>query len=395
MRKKLSPKSIDALPPATAKRYEVRDELVPGLMIRVSSTGGKVWYVSTRINERARRIKIGPYPVIGLADARDKAREILRRVQLGEFVEETPETPLPTFGETVPQFIELWSKPRNRTWRESQRMLHKFASLDHRPLGEIKRSEVVCVLDQIVGQSTPISANRALSTLKKLFSWAADRGTIEVNPIAGLKPPAKAVARDRVLTDDELIACWKASESDGFPFEQYAKLMILTGQRRGEVAGMQWSELDFEKATWTIPALRAKNATQHIVPLAPLALSLLKSVPRFLGSDFVFTTTGTTPISGFRKFKDRLEVAAGTDDWRMHDIRRTVATNMAALGVQPHVIEAVLNHKSGIVSGVAAVYNRHSYGQEKREALEKWAEHVEAMTDGDRGNQREVLSVAS
>jgi len=267
-------------------------------------------------------------------------------------------------------------------------MLHKFASLDHRPLGEIKRPEVVYVLDQIVGQSTPISANRALSALRKLFSWATDRGMIEVNPVAGLKPPVKAVARDRVLTDDELIACWKASETDGFPFEQYAKLMILTGQRRGEVAGMQWSELDFEKATWTIPAQRAKNATQHVVPLAPLALSPLKSVPRFLGSDFVFTTTGVTPVSGFRKFKDRLEVAAGTDDWRMHDIRRTVATNMAALGVRPHVIEAVLNHKSGIVSGVAAGYNRHAYGQEKREALEKWAEHVERLAGQDHQPRR-------
>jgi hypothetical protein len=127
MRKKLSPKSIDALPPATGKRYEVRDELVPGLQIRVSSTGGKVRYVSARINERLRRIKIGSCPVSGLVDARD----ILRCVQLGEFVEETRATPLPTFGETVPQFIELWSKPRNHTWRESWCMLQKFASLDH------------------------------------------------------------------------------------------------------------------------------------------------------------------------------------------------------------------------------------------------------------------------
>jgi integrase len=220
----------------------------------------------------------------------------------------------------------------------------------------------------------------ALAAIKKLFAWCLDRGTIEINPVVALRAPAREVPRDRVLSDAEIVACWRAAEQEGFPFEQFAKLVMLTGQRRGEVAGMRWSEVDLEQGTWTIPAKRVKNASQHVVPLAPLCIGLLRRVPRFLGSDFVLTTTGKTPISGFGRLKRRLEGGVGSKDWRIHDIRRTVATNMAVLRVPPHVIEAVLNHRTGIVSGVAAVYNRHAYTSEKREALLKWAEHVERIT---------------
>lgn len=377
MRKKLTPKLIDSLPPAAVKRYEVRDEVVTGLMVRVSYTGAKVWCIAAVVKDRPRRIKLGTYPVLSLADAREKGREVLRQIQLGTF-EDEPEARL-TLGEVIPQFIELYAKPRNRRWKPTERVLTKFSVLRDKPIDEIKRGDVVKVLDEMMAAGMGTGTNRALAAIKKLFSWCVDRGTIEVNPVAALKSPAKETSRDRVLTSAEIIACWQAAENEGFPFEQFAKLVILTGQRRGEVAEMEWTEIDFERATWTIPAQRAKNAKQHVVPLAPLAVLLLESLPRFVGSDFVFTTTGRSPISGFGRLKARLEKASGADDWRLHDIRRTVATNMAVLGIQPHVIESVLNHKSGIVSGVAAVYNRHAYAQEKREALTKWAEHVEAL----------------
>lgn len=393
MRKKLTPKLIDSLPAAMTKRYEVRDEIVTGLMVRVSYTGAKVWCLAATVKDRPRRIKLGTYPVLSLADARDKARDILRQIQLGIF-EDEPEARL-TLGDVIPQFIELYAKPRNRSWKPTERVLAKFAALHDKPIDEIKRGDVVKVLDDMLAAGMGTGTNRALAAIKKLFSWCVDRGTLDANPVAALKAPAKEVSRDRVLSNSEIVACWLAAEGEGFPFEPFAKLVILTGQRRGEVAGMQWSELDLTNATWTIPAKRAKNATQHVVPLARLALSILKSLPRFAGSDFVFTTTGATPISGFGRLKARLEKASGADDWRMHDIRRTVATNMAMMGVQPHVIEAVLNHKSGIVSGVAAVYNRHAYTQEKREALTKWADHVEALINADRRNQGQVLSVAA
>jgi integrase len=190
--------------------------------------------------------------------------------------------------------------------------------------------------------------------------------------------PTKEVARERVLNAEELRLCWNMAEVEGFPFAPCVQLLMLTGQRRGEVSGMRWSELDLENAIWTIPAKRAKNGSTHIVPLSPLAMQVIRSIPRYPNSDFVFTTTGRTAISGFGRLKDRLDAAFGPDaeDWRIHDLRRTVATNMAMLRIQPQVIEAVLNHKSGIVSGVAAIYNRHAYQDEKREALERWAERL-------------------
>lgn len=378
MQKKLTPRSIDALPPATQKRYEVRDTLLPGLHLRVSATGGKVFNVSKRVNGQMKRIKIGSWPILSLHDARDKARSILRDIELGQFDEQLPSPAhVPTLGEVTEQFIELYARQHTKDWRGTASVLQKFCGLFRRPITDIKRGDVVRVLDSIIAGGAPTRANRALAAIKKLMNWCIDRGMIELSPVAGLRPPTKETARDRVLSDDEVAACWNAAE--GFPFAQFTQLLILTGQRRGEVAGMRWSELDLNNATWTIPAKRAKNASSHIVPLASLAILILNSVPRFLGSDLVFTTTGTSPISGFGRLKERLDMAVGADDWRLHDLRRTVATNMAMMRIAPHIIEAVLNHKTGIVSGVAAVYNRHAYLDEKREALERWTEKVQEL----------------
>ncbi len=373
MRKRLTTKSIEALPPAKAKRYEVRDELMRGLLLRVSATGGKVWYVNARDDGRVRRIKLGAYPVLRLAEAREMGRTVLRDVQIGRFTRDDDKTSTPTFGELVDQFIELYARPRNRDWRGTQRTLTKFGSLNAIPIDGIRRADVVRVIDDIVAAGSPVRANRALAAVKRMLNWCVDRGVIETSPVAGLKAPSKEIPRDRVLDDDELARLWLAADDEGFPFGPFTHMLVLTGQRRGEVAGMRRSELDLDTATWTLPAGRVKNAKLHVVPLPPLAIDILKTVPRFLNSDLVFTTNGRSPISGFGRLKDRLDGAVGASDWRLHDIRRTVATGMAKAGVQPHIVEAVLNHRSGIVSGVAAVYNRHAYLGEKREALTQWA----------------------
>jgi len=218
-----------------------------------------------------------------------------------------------------------------------------------------------------------------LAAIKKLFAWYLDGGAIETNPIAGLKPPSKEISRDRVLSELEIRKCWAAAEIEDWPFRQFVKVLMLTAQRRGEVAEMKWSEIDFDAAIWTIPAARAKNGTAHNVPLAPITLEILASTPRIAGSEFVFTTTGRSPISGFGRLKDRLNRVVCGEEWRLHDLRRTAATNMAMLGVQPHIVEAVLNHRTGIISGVAAVYNRHAYIREKQEALFQWAEYLTSL----------------
>jgi integrase len=234
----------------------------------------------------------------------------------------------------------------------------------------------VKVLDGIAANGTPVAANRAMSAIKKLFAWSLDRGAIAIHPLVGLRKPGIERSRDRVLTDAELKTFWQATEQVGFPFGPAFQLMALTGQRRGEVTSMRWSQLNFEGAVWTIPANIAKNGHAHQVPLSTVALDIIQRLPRFMNSDLLFTTTGVSPISGFGRAKDRLDFLMEAGDWRLHDLRRTVASGMARLGVAPHVIEKVLNHVSGEISGVAAVYNRHGYQAEKKEALEQWAQEV-------------------
>lgn len=357
---------------------DVWDTVMQGFGVRVSPTGRRTWFVIVRPDGRPKRVTIGTYPAISLAEARERAGKIIRDVQLGVF--EAPAETL-TLGETVPLFVQLYAKPKNRGWKETERLLGNFQTLFGKPLHEIKRSYVVRVLDVMVGSGRPYSANRALSHLKKLMNWALDRGMIEVNPITGLKSPAKEHSRDRVLTDRELCTLLTAANAEGHPFGHLFKLLILTGQRRGEVTGMLWSEIDFEGHVWTIPAARSKNGQAHDVSLSQPVIQLLESLPRFLGSDYVLTTTGITPISGFGRAKSRIDAAMGVTAWRIHDLRRTTASGMARLGIPPHVVEKVLNHRSGIISGVAAVYNRYGYEKEKREALAAWAEHICSLSE--------------
>jgi len=389
MRKKLTPKLLDSLLPAQGKRYEVRDELLTGLHIRVSNAGGKVWYLAARVDEKQKRIKLGTYPVLSLKDAREKAQMILRDIQLGTFRQREAD-PVPqvlTLGDVIPQFITRYAQRHTKDWKGTESVLMRMNGLHRMPLNAIKRGDVTRELERLIsdigdkgGKGT--RANRGLAAIKKLYSWCIDQGIVENSPVVGLKPLIKEVSRDRYLTDNEITAFWSGCEAEGYPFEQFGQLLLLTAQRRDEIASMRWSELDLDRGTLTLKAERTKNSTAHIVPLSRKALVILRSIPRFLGSDYVFTSTGRTPISGFGRFKDRLDTFVGLDaeDWRFHDVRRTAATNMAILKVQPHIIEAVLNHKSGIVSGVAATYNRHAYLDEKRDALETWSSYVEKIT---------------
>lgn len=384
MKQMLTTKSLDAMPPATIKRYEVRDQKVNGLHVRVSTTGAKVFYTMVRPNGSRRRVKIGPYPVVSLADARRRAMEIARDVELGEFDKppEVSEASALTLGEMIPKFIELHAKPNTKDWKRTESVLHKFDGLKDRPIDQIKRQDVSMVLDGIIANGTPTRANRALSAIKKLMNWCVMRGDIETSPVALLRPPTREVQRDRVLSDAEIRAIWQHSDAEGYPFGPFLKLLLITGQRRSEVAGMRWSELNLDEGIWELPANRVKNARLHIVPLPDQAVDILCSLPSFLDSDFVFTTTGRSAISGFGRLKERIDTALpeGTPDWRFHDFRRTASTGMAKLGVMPHVIDAATNHKSGVVSGVGATYNRYTYFNEKREALELWASELTKIT---------------
>lgn len=384
MKQTLTTKSLDAMKPATVKRYEVRDTKVNGLHVRVSTTGARMFYTMSRADGKRRRIKIGPYPVLSLADARRRAMEIARSIELGEFdvASEIPDETVPTLGVVIPQFIELHAKPNTKDWKRTESVLRKFNGLKDMPLDQIKRQDVTKVLDGIIANGTPTRANRALSAIKKLMNWCVMRGTIETSPVALLRPPTREIQRDRVLTDDEIRAIWQQSETECYPFGPFLKLLMMTGQRRAEVSDMRWSELNLDEGIWELPASRVKNARLHIVPLPSQAVTILRSQPKFLDSDFVLTTTGRSSISGFGRLKERIEATLpeNTQNWRFHDFRRTASTGMAKIGVMPHVIDAVTNHKSGVVSGVGATYNRYTYLNEKRDALEQWATYVEEIT---------------
>jgi integrase len=251
---------------------------------------------------------------------------------------------------------------------------------------------VICLLDRVVDRGTPIAANRTLSAIRTMFNWAVDRSLVDTTPCARISPPSEERSRDRVLAVDEIRLVWNAAEEVGWPFGKLVQLLLLTGQRRDEVARARRVELKENGTLWTIPGARTKNGVEHDVPLSAQAQELIMSLPRIGQLGLLFTTTGEAPYSGYSKAKARLdgvitrmghEQRLAVLGWRLHDLRRTVASGMARLGVAVHVIEAVLNHSAGEVSGIARVYNRHKYLDEKRWALDTWASFVLRQVQND------------
>ncbi|TXM65881.1 site-specific integrase [Methylobacterium sp. WL12] len=264
-------------------------------------------------------------------------------------------------------------------------------------MSEVSRRDAIALTDALTDAGMGVGANRVFSAARALFNFALEREIIETTPFLRLKPPLAETSRDRVLTDAEVRLVWLAADRIGYPFGPFVQLLLLTAQRRDEVARMTLSEIG-EGDLWLLPAPRTKNSREHLVPLSPVARSILDGLPRISGRPgYVLTTDGTTAASNFAKNKAKLDgamlsiaradaAAAGRDPdgvelkpWRLHDLRRTASTGMAKGGVPIHVVEAVLNHASGTVSGVAAIYNRYQYLAEKRTALESWAGHVSAL----------------
>jgi integrase len=381
MRKALTAKTIESLKPGT-RRYDVHDILCPGLSVRVGKQGQKTFTVKYRYGLKQRRLRLGVHPRISLVQARQKALAALRNVDEG-IDPAARRRQVSTRVETVCEdFIRQYAKPRQRSWPETERILQRelVTAYGQRDIREIKRGDILELMDAAVERGSTYQANRILSHVRKLLNWCLERGIIDATPIAGLKAPTREHSRDRVLCDDEIKAVLKACAGDVYPYREFAPMLLATGQRRGEVAAMCHSEIDLDAKTWVIPAERSKNGKPHVVPLNDFALALLNDIPRFADCDLVFTTTRATPISGFSKAVRRVHERSKTSDWRFHDLRRTAASGMARAGVAPHVVEKVLNHLSGSISGVAAIYNRWSHNPEKREALDIWGKHLSALT---------------
>lgn len=382
MRKALTDKTIQALKPRKGV-YDVHDMHCPGLTVRVFESGLRSFALRYRYGTKQRRYGLGRYPVVSLVKAREKAIEALRQVEEGIDPSRRRRQLDMQVEAICAAFIRQYAKPRNRNWRETERILNREFVTVHgqRDIRQIKRHDVLEIMDAALERGASYQANRILATIRKLFNWCLERGIIEATPIAGLKAPTRELSRDRVLDDSEIRRVLKASRLDAYPFRQFVPLLLATAQRRGELANMRWSELDLEARTWVIPAERAKNGKPHVVHLSDFALALLDEVPQFVDCDFVFTTTRRSPVSGFSKALRWLHKHSETSDWHMHDLRRTAASGMARAGVAPYVVEKVLNHVSGTISGVAAVYNRYAYDAERCAALEKWGETLASLAD--------------
>ena len=388
------------------------DAACPGLGVRATSTGTKVFVVqwTDPATKRKVREKLGVWGGITIEQARNAARARLGEVAKGlnpraerlrqrEQAERERVEAVLTFDGLVNEWATLHLASRRRNYRqEAPRAIRlAFGVLLKRPASRITRSDAVNVLDGLVKDGKAAMAARTLAYARAAFSWALKRGKVPANPFQGLPIGTSSESRDRVLSDIELAEFWAATRNMPFPWGPFYRLAALTMQRREEVAGMRWSEISGDFSTWTIPGSRMKNGRPHDVHLSEPAGAILQDLPRINGRDLIFTTTGVTPISGFSKAKTSLDAAiervgveaterfgakSGIAPWRLHDLRRTGVSVLARLGFDSIVVDLLLAHQPSKLRGVASVYQRHSFATERARALEAWAAHVTGLATG-------------
>jgi len=378
---------LRACTPPAAGRRDYADQICPGLHVRVTSRGTKSFSAMLRVNHRLQRRTIGRYPHVSLAQARDATMAMQRGAAEGRDPRQPAADPesLLTYAELVDRYTELHLTPNTRSGPDIRAsLLHK--NMDHlltRQAAGITKRELIEVIDAIMATGKAQSAVNVLRRLKMIFNWAADRDLIPTNPCERIRPPAKTVERDRVLSDREIAAVWQASFQLPSPFGEMYRMLILTGQRRTEVSTLRWSEVDGD--LWTIPREKVKKDRPHTVPLSGTAQALLSSLagrPRFSDDGFVFSTTGgASASSNFWKVKLAIDKLSGITGWTIHDIRRTVRSKLAELGIPREVARKILNHEDGKVD---RIYNRHEYLAEKREALEKWENMLLTLSAAER-----------
>ncbi len=358
------------------------DVSLSGFGVRVSQGGTKSFVLMFGERNSRKRITLGRYPILSLADARTKAREILANLMLGTY--EDPRSPASTlFKDAVDSFLKLHCAQHNRasTAKETERQLrkHYYPSFKNLPLEEIRTRHITRVLDRLV-RKTPSEANHAFGVIRKFFSWTKERGYLQHSPCEGMKMPARKKSRDRFLNDNELAQVWSTAIATGHPYGALVQLLLLTGQRRSEIVGLRWDWIDEGQKTITFPKDFTKTGVIHTIPLTATMAKVIDTIPRM--KDHLFPAEGkaTGTFSGFSKCKRRFDKDCPIGHWTLHDLRRTFATHLASLRVAPHVIERILNHSSGTISGIAAIYNRFSYQDEMREAMLLWENKLAGLS---------------
>ncbi len=393
---KLNKATLDSLRLDHGKTDQIFfDDSLPGFGCRLRSGGKRSWIVQYRIGAVQKRLTLGSVAVVDADVARAKAKTELAKVTLGGDPQAKKAEEKARAKHTLGAVAELYlaahlGRLKPKTHSEAGRYLRTlWKPLHDLPLHKIARLDVTTRVSEINLKSGPSAAGHARLVLSALYAWAIGEGIADENPVIGSNAPATQ-KRDRVLSDAELAEIWRACPDDDYG--RIVKLLALTGQRRGEVAAMTWSELgNLEEGVWRLPAERTKNGLPHQVPLAPLALEIIKGVTQVAGRDLLFGK-GPHGFAGWGTPKLALDAKiqairkkAGAKPmlpWVVHDLRRAFATGAGHLGVQPHVIEAALNHVSGHKRGVAGVYNKSPYAREVRAAMALWGDHVQSVVQG-------------
>lgn len=389
---KLTDRFLASFKPAPGKKDRlVFDTECRGLGVRATVSGTRTFIVqwTDPATLQKRREPLGVWGGITIDQAREAARIRLGEVAKGNDPRAEREAKKQaaaldkaearlTLGALVNDWATLHLSGRRPRYRVEAVRAIKYAFSDYlnRPAGRITRADAVHVLDQVVKANTPAIAGRTLAYCRACYSWAQKRDKVPGNPFSGLPIPTASQARERVLTDEELGRVWNAATTMGEPWGPLFRVLLLSLARREEVAGMRWSELSADLSVWTIPGNRMKRGQPHVVALPAAAREALETVTRVNGQDLVFSTTGKTPVSGFTKSKAALDKAAGVSDWRLHDMRRTGVSALAAMAFDAIVADMLLAHQPAKLSSVARVYQRHDFSAERKTALEAWVAHV-------------------
>jgi integrase len=385
----LTKKVIEGIAVPKTGRTTVYDATVSELGLRILPSGKRVFFWFHRVNGKPKFELIGYYPAASIEQARSKAKELtgnLEAYRRNDFKGPNPFEPPPAPSTTsVESVAEEWLVRVVKTQRqayETERILRKeiLPTCKGKNIADITRDDALRILDAIRDRGAGVVANRTLGIMKRFLNWAIERGHIPYSPVAAMKKKKDDEhERDRVLSDDELARIWNVTQTLGYPDGPYLQLLILTAQRRDEVATMKWADVDLKSGVWTLPAESAKNDRVSDIALAPEAVKILQSVPRHMGPYIFSTTGGRRAINGFSQLKKRVDAAISpaVAGWTLHDIRRSVTTHAAETGVPPVVLSAMLNHSLGAQQkGVMRIYNRYKYVPERRAALEAWAKHV-------------------
>lgn len=389
---KLTDSTLQRLQAPPSGGIEVPDHIVIGLRLRVGRRR-KTWLVRKRVGAKVKNHVLGHYPYLGLRDARDAAREWLEGIENGGTARRVV-----TFDVLVDEFIRDHAKPKIKTWREVDARMknHVYPHWRGKRIDTITRQGVQALVDGIATH-TEIAANRTLTNLKTIFQFALRRGYLDINPADAVVKPGKETARDRWLDEGEIKAFWQATGTLGYPYRHYLRVLLLTGQRRTEVASMKWADMDIDKGEWILQAADTKAARQHLVPLAAPVIKVLGDVPRIADKEgkplpYVFTT-GRNYIQSHAKAKALvdarmtaiLEKEGRTPaHWQLHDLRRSMATHTTRLGVSEEIVGKILNHAPA-KSVTGRHYNIYSYALEKKYALDTWASEVMRLV----GEQKE------